>query len=346
MTKQPTALKEIGEFRLIDTLTQNFQCKQTSSVHGVGDDAAVIDAGDHYQLVTTDILLEGIHFDVAYCPLQHLGYKAVAVNVADIAAMNGMPTQITVSIGVSNRFSLEDLQALYQGIQAACESYCVDLVGGDTAPAATGLALSVTALGRVDKDKLCLRKGIQPNDILCVTGDLGGAYIGQQILAREKKVWEADKAMQPDLAPYQYMLQRQLRPEARTDIVHELHELPLVPTAMIDISDGLASELFQFHKSSQVGANIYEDKLPIDNRTFETAVALNLDPIMCALHGGEDYELLFTIRPQDLPKVEKHPDISFIGYATDTQALQLITKEGTAIPLKAQGWEQVMAGLS
>ena len=341
MTTQQTDLKELGEFRLIDALTQDFQLQQASSVHGIGDDAAVIDAGDYYQLVTTDLLLENIHFDLTYCPLKHLGYKAVATSVADIAAMNGVPTQITVSIGVSNRFSVEALQELYHGIRLACESYRVDLVGGDTAPTAAGLVVSVTALGRVAKDQLCLRKGAQPNDIICVTGDLGSAYVGLQILSREKKVWEVDKEMEPDLTPYQYMLQRQLRPEGRTDIVHELHDMPLVPTAMIDISDGLASELFQLHKASAIGVNIYEDKLPIDNRTLETAVALNLDPIMCALHGGEDYELLFTIRPQDLSKVEKHPDISLIGYTTAAeQGLRFITKAGAAVPLTAPGWEQ------
>lgn len=340
MKHQQTDLKKLGEFRLIDKLTKDFELQQDSSTHGVGDDAAVIDAGDHYQLITTDLLLENIHFDLTYCPLKHLGYKAVAVNVADIAAMNGIPTQVTVSIGVSNRFSLEALQALYQGIRMACESYRVDLVGGDTAPSAAGLVIAVTAVGRVAKDQLCLRKGTQPNDIICVTGDLGGAYVGLQILSREKKVWEVDKEMEPDLTPYQYMLQRQLRPEARTDIVHELHELPLLPTAMIDISDGLASELLQLHKASSIGVNIYEDRLPIDNRTMDTALALNLDPIMCALHGGEDYELLFTIRPQDLSKIEKHPDISLIGYATAAdQGLSLITKAGTAVPLTAPGWE-------
>ena len=340
MAEKRTELKELGEFRLIDLLTEKFALQQASSVVGVGDDAAIIDAGEHYTLVATDLLLEGIHFDLTYCPLKHLGYKAVAVNVSDIAAMNGVAEQITVSIALSNRFALEALQELYEGIRLACASYQVDLVGGDTAPSTKGLVISVTAVGKVAKDKVCQRKGVQPNDIICVTGDLGGAYLGLQVLNREKQVFAADSSMQPDLAPYQYLVQRQLKPEARTDLIHAMSEMLLVPTAMIDLSDGLASELFHLGKASQVGVNIYEDKLPIDRRTYETAIALNLDPIMCAMNGGEDYELLFTIRPQDLKKVEKHLDISLIGYATAaSHGLNLITKTGSAVPLVAQGWQ-------
>ena len=339
MTEKRTEIEELGEFKLIDLLTEPFGLQHDSSVLGVGDDAAIIDAGQHYTLVSTDLLLEGIHFDLTYCPLKHLGYKAVAVNVSDIAAMNGVPEQITVSIALSNRFSLEALQELYAGIRLACESYKVDLVGGDTSSSTKGLVISVTAVGKVAKDKVCQRKGVQPNDIICVTGDLGGAYLGLQVLNREKQVFAADASMQPDLAPYQYLVQRQLKPEARMDVVHAMRDMPLVPTAMIDLSDGLASELFHLSKASQVGVNIYEDKLPIDKLTYETAAAFNLDPVVCAMHGGEDYELLFTIRPQDLKQVEKHPDISLIGYATAAaHGLNLITDAGSAVPLSAQGW--------
>ncbi|MEM9417257.1 MAG: thiamine-phosphate kinase [Bacteroidota bacterium] len=345
MAEKITELKELGEFQLIERLTEKFTLQQPSSVLGVGDDAAIIDAGEHYTLVSTDLLLEGIHFDLTYCPLKHLGYKAVAVNVSDIAAMNGVPEQITVSIALSNRFSLEALQELYEGIRLACDHYRVDLVGGDTSAATQGLMISVTAVGKVDKDKVCQRKGIQPNDIICVTGDLGGAYLGLQVLNREKEVWAGDTTMQPDLAPYQYLVQRQLKPEARTDMVHTMREMSLVPTAMIDLSDGLASELFQLSQASQVGIQIYEDKLPIDKRTYETAAAFNLNPTVCAIHGGEDYELLFTIRPADLPKVEKHADIHLIGYATAAeQGLNLVTQGGNAVPLKAQGWEHLTQG--
>ncbi len=342
MTEKRTEIKELGKFKLIDRLTKGFSLQHASSVLGVGDDAAIIDAGNYYKLVATALLLEVIHFDLTYCPLKHLGYKAVVVSLSNLAAMNGVPEQITVNLGASNRFSLEALQELYKGIHLACENYKVDLVGSDVTASATGLAIAITAIGQVAKDKVCQRKGMQPNDILCVTGDLGGAYIGLQILTREKQVLEVDKNMQPELDPHQYMLQRQLKPEARTDIVHELHDLSLVPTAMIDLSDGLTSELFQLSKAAQLGIRIYEDKLPIDKRAYETALALNLDPIMCAMHGGEDYELLFTVKPQDLNKVEKHPDISLIGYVTEaSQGLRLITNAGTTVPLTAPGWEQL-----
>lgn len=340
MPESRTELQELGEFKLIDTLTEKLTLQHQSSVQGVGDDVAIIDAGEHYTLVTTDMLLEGIHFDLTYCPLQHLGYKAVVANVADVTAMNGVPEQITVSIAVSNRFSLEALQTLYQGISLACEHYRVDLVGGDTASATAGLTISITAIGRVAKDRVCLRRGARPHDIICVTGDLGGAYIGLQVLNREKHAFEADPDTQPVLEPYEYMVQRQLKPAARVDIIRVMDELQLVPTAMIDISDGLASELFHISKAAGVGITIYEDRLPIDNRTYEAAVSFGLDPIMCAANGGEDYELLFTIKQQDLRKVENHPDIALIGYATaPTQGLNLVTKSGSVVPLIAQGWQ-------
>jgi len=325
--------------QLMDMLTQGFSLRHPSSVLGVGDDAAVIDMGAHYALVSTDLLLENIHFDLTYCPLQHLGYKAVVVNVANITAMNGMPEQITVSIALSNRFSLEAVQTLYQGIQAACDHYQIDLVGSDTTNSARGLVIAVTAIGKVAKDQLCRRQGMQPNDILCVTGDLGGAYVGLQILNREKQVFAADPHMQPDLTPYQYIVQRQLKPEARTDMIQLFHELDLLPTAMIDVSEGLAAELLHLAKASQVGVHVYEEKLPIERRTHATAVALHLDPVMCAMNGGEDYELLFAIRPQDLSKVEHHPQVHLVGYATAaTQDTHLVTKGGSRVPLSAPGW--------
>lgn len=345
MAEKITELKELGEFRLIELLTENFPLQQPSSVLGVGDDAAIIDTGEYYTLVSTDMLLEGVHFDLTYFPLKHLGYKAVVVGLSDIAAMNGMPEQITVSIALSNRFSVEALQELYAGIHLACEKYQIDLIGGDTAPAAQGLVISITAIGKVAKDKVCRRKGARLNDIICVTGDLGAAYLGLQILNREKEVFAADTSMQPDLAPYEYLVQRQLKPEARVDMVNMMREALLLPTAMIDLSDGLASELFQLSQASQIGINIYEDKLPIDKHTYEAAVAFNLNPSVCAMHGGEDHELLFTIRPEDLPKVEKNPDVTLIGYVTAAeQGLNLITQGGSTVPLTAQGWEHLAQG--
>jgi len=340
MPESRTELQALGEFKLIDGLTKKFSLRHSSSIQGIGDDAAVIDVGGQYMLVGTDMLLEGIHFDLTYCPLKHLGYKAVAVNVSDIAAMNGRAEQITVSMAVSNRFSVEALQELYEGIYLACEHYQIDLVGGDTSSSAAGLVISITAMGRVNKDEVCLRKGARPYDLICVTGDLGAAYIGLQVLNREKQVFQADPAMQPVLEPYKYMVERQLKPEARTDIVQAMGKLQLVPTAMIDISDGLASELFHISKAAGVGMTIYEDRLPIDKRTYDTAVAFNLDPIMCAVNGGEDYELLFTIKQQDLKKVEGHPDIALIGHVTElSQGSHLVTKSGSVVPLRAQGWE-------
>lgn len=342
MTQKRTEISNLGKVQLLDLLTKEFTLAHSSSVLGPGDDAAIIDAGTHYKLVATNLLSEGVHFDLTYFPLKHLGYKVVVTGLTDIAAMNGMPEQISINVALSNRFSLEALEELYAGVRLACEHYRVDLVGSDTAPAAQGLAIAITAIGRVAKDKVCQRKGAQPNDIICVTGDLGGAYLGLQVLTREKTVWMDDTAMQPDLAPYEYLVQRQLKAEARTDIVHEFHELPLVPTAMIDVADGLASELFHLSQASQVGLQIYEDKLPIDKRTYETAMSFNINPTVCAMHGGEDYELLFTISPNDLSKIDKHPDVSLIGYVTPaSQGLNLVAQGGHAIPLKAQGWEHI-----
>lgn len=340
MSEKRTEISDLGEFGLIDHLNEKVKLQNDSTLKGIGDDAAVIDAGDHVKVVTTDLLLEGVHFDLAYAPLPHVGFKAVAVNVSDIAAMNAIPKQITVSIALSNRFSVEAVDALYSGIRAACEHYAVDLVGGDTTASRSGLVISITAIGEAQKEQISYRTGAKENDILCVTGDLGGALVGLQILEREKQVFLANPDMRPDLEKYTIVTGRQLKPDARMDIIHELRELGVVPTSMMDISDGLASEIFHICISSNVGATIYEDKLPIDKQTFDTAVELNLDPITCVLNGGEDYELLFTIDQKDFGKLEKHPDVHFIGHITKPEEGKfLVTKSGTAAAIKAQGWK-------
>jgi len=339
MAENRTELNQIGEFGLIERIQKQFSLQNPTSVLGIGDDAAMVDAGEDYLLVTTDMLLEGIHFDLSYMPLQHLGYKAVAVNVSDIAAMNGKPEQITIGLALSNRFSVEAIDALYSGIHAACENYKVDLVGGDTTASASGLVISITAIGRVAKDKVALRSTAKNNDIICVTGDLGAAYMGLQVLEREKQVFLTNPEMQPDLENYEYLVGRQLKPEARMDIVHELVEKNIVPTSMIDISDGLASELMHLGRNSNLGVKIFEENVPIDSMTYETAIEFKLDPITCALNGGEDYELLFTISPSDHEKLKNHPDIHFIGHMhSNTQQNVMVTKQQTLVPLKAQGW--------
>ncbi|MFY8035612.1 MAG: thiamine-phosphate kinase [Cyclobacteriaceae bacterium] len=339
MAENRTELNQIGEFGLIDRIQKQFSMQNPTSVLGIGDDAAIMDAGNDYLLVTTDMLLEGIHFDLSYMPLQHLGYKAVAVNVSDIAAMNGKPEQITIGLALSNRFSVEAIDALYSGIHAACENYKVDLVGGDTTASASGLVISITAMGRVAKDKVVKRSTAKNNDIICVTGDLGASYMGLQVLEREKQVFLTNPEMQPDLEKYEYLVGRQLKPEARMDIVHELADKNIVPTSMIDISDGLASELMHLGKNSNLGVKIFEENVPIDSMTYETAIEFKLDPITCALNGGEDYELLFTISPADHEKLKNHPDIHFIGHMhSNTQQNVMVTKQQTVVPLKAQGW--------
>lgn len=339
MSEKRTEISDLGEFGLIDQISKSVHLKNSSTLKGIGDDAAVLDSGGQLTVVSTDLLLEGVHFDLSYTPLPHLGFKAVAVNVSDIAAMNAVPTQITVSLALSNRFSVEAVEALYQGIRAACDQYGVDLVGGDTTSSRSGLVISVTALGLAKKEQLCYRSGAKVNDILCVTGDLGAALVGLQILEREKQVFLSNPNMKPDLERYAVVTGRQLRPDARMDIIHELRELNVVPSSMMDISDGLSSEIFHICKASGVGATIYEDKLPIDKQTFDTAVELNLDPITCVMNGGEDYELLFTIDQKDFSKLEKHPDIHFIGHITKAEeGKYLVTKSGTAVALKAQGW--------
>jgi len=339
MSTSRTELKDLGKFKLIETITEDFKLHHSTSVHGIGDDAAVIDTGNFYTLVTTNILVEGVNFDLIYCPLKHVGYKAVVSNIADIIAMNGAPEQITVSIAISNRFTLEAVQGLYQGIYRACEHYKIDLVGGDTTSSTSGLILSITAIGKVAKEKLCLRKGAKSYDLVCVTGDLGAAYLGLQILNREKKIFEADSHMQPKLEPYQYLIERQLKPEARTEIIQLFDQEDILPSSMIDISGGLASELLHISKASGVGIAIYENKLPIHQKTHETAETLHLSSTLCALHGGEDYELLFTIPQSELSKIEKHPNIQVIGYVTDASlGVKLITNSDESIDIIAQGW--------
>jgi thiamine-monophosphate kinase len=340
MKSPRTEIHSIGEFGLIDRIKSKVKTINPSTVLGIDDDAAVIDANNLYTLLSTDMLLEGIHFDLSYMPLQHLGYKSIVVNVSDIAAMNGRPKQITVNLGLSNRFSVEAVDALYDGILRASENYKLDLVGGDTTASASGLVISVSILGEVEKDKLVMRKSAHLNDIICVTGDLGAAYLGLQVLEREKQEFLANPEMQPKLKGYDYVVGRQLRPEARMDIVYELDDLHIIPTSMIDVSDGLASDLKHLCKQSGLGANIYEDKLPYDHQTLQTAVEFKMDVITCIMNGGEDYELLFTISHEDFEKIKNHRDIHFIGYMqAEDQGISLITEAGNAVPVKAQGWD-------
>lgn len=337
-TKQ-TPVSELGEFGLIKHLTKEFSTKNNSTIFGVGDDAAVIDSGKMYQLLSTDMLIEGVHFDLSYVPLKHLGYKAVSVNVSDICAMNGVAKQIVVSIAVSNRFNIESLNEIYKGISLACTKFNVDLVGGDTTSSVSGLAINISVLGEVKKDKVVYRKGTKDKDLLVVSGDLGSAYLGLQVLSREKKVFQANPNMQPDLQGKDYILERQLKPEARVDIINVLEKLDVLPTSMIDISDGLSSELLHICDSSNVGCNIYEDKIPIDYTAVSTAEELNLSPVTCALNGGEDYELLFTIDQSDYKKIKSDPDFTVIGYITDKPSgSNIILNDSSSLPITAQGW--------
>jgi thiamine-monophosphate kinase len=340
MSNNRTEIVQLGEFGLIDRISSHTTLQNNTSVKGIGDDAAVIDLGHENLLVTTDMLLEGPHFDLSYVPLQHLGYKAVAVNVSDIAAMNGKPQQIVIGLALSNRFSVEAIDALYEGIQAACKNYKVDLVGGDTTASSSGLIISITALGRAAKEKTVLRSGAKKNDILCVTGDLGAAFMGLQVLEREKQEFLINQQMQPNLEKYEYIVGRQLKPEARMDLIYELEEKGVVPTSMIDISDGLASEILHLSKNSNLGVKLFEDKVPIDSLTYDTALEFKLDPITVALSGGEDYELLFTISPSDFEKIKNHPDIHFIGHLHENAKQNvMISKQGTVVPITAQGWK-------
>ena len=337
---ETTKLEEIGEFGLIKQLTQNIELKN-NTIKGVGDDAAVINpTAGNITLVSTDLLLEGIHFDLSYCPLKHLGYKAVSVNASDIYAMNGTPKQITVSVGMSSKFSVEAIAEIYEGIQLACEKYKIDLVGGDTTASKQGLIISITAIGEANENEVVYRNGAQEFDLICVSGDLGGAYAGYQLLEREKRVFIDNPQMQPDLAGHDYILERQLKPEARKDIIEFFKAMEIQPTSMIDVSDGLASELFHIAEQSKVGVTIYEDKIPIDATTYNMARELDLDPTLTALSGGEDYELLFTIKQSDYNKLENHPDFTVIGHVTKAEeGLHMISKGGQKHALKAQGWK-------
>jgi thiamine-monophosphate kinase len=340
MTDKRTELSDLGEFALIDKLTSNFTTHVSTTIKGVGDDAAVISISENeVMLVSTDSLIEGIHFNLMYTPLMHLGYKAVIVNLSDIYAMNGIAEQITVSLAVSNRFPLEALEELYAGIKKACDFYQVDLIGGDTTSSLSGLMISITALGRAKKSDVVYRNGAKEHDLLVVSGDLGGAYMGLQLLEREKEVYKANPDIQPDLDGHDYLLERQLKPEARKDIVQLLKQMDVKPTSMIDISDGLASEIFHLCKSSNVGCTIYDEKVPIDGKTASTAIEFNIDPITTALNGGEDYELLFTIAQADYEKVLGNPNMSIIGHITDKNSgVNFVDKQGVVIDLKAQGW--------
>ncbi|MGA1770661.1 MAG: thiamine-phosphate kinase [Flavobacteriaceae bacterium] len=334
-----TPISSLGEFGLIEHLTRTFKLNNKSSLLGVGDDAAVLEFKNTQTLVSTDLLIEGVHFDLSYVPLKHLGYKAVVVNLSDLFAMHATPSQITVSIAVSNRFPLEALEELYQGIELACKNYNVDLVGGDTTSSTQGLIISITALGSASKEKIVRRKGARENDLIVVSGDLGGAYAGLQILEREKAVFKVNPNSQPDLSSYTYSIGRQLKPEARGDVIDLLNSLEIVPTAMIDISDGLSSELLHISKASQVGCHIYEEKLPIDPEVLSICEEFKFNSTTAALNGGEDYELLFTIDQKNYEKIKNHPLLTVIGHCTDLKrGSQLITGLGQQIALEAQGW--------
>ena len=336
---QRTPLSDLGEFGLIDHLTANFPLFHESTNKGIGDDAAVLDFGDKKCVVSTDLLIEGVHFDLSYMPLKHLGYKSVVVNLSDICAMNAKPTQITVSIAVSNRFPLEALEELYSGIRLAANQYKVDLIGGDTTSSQKGLIISVTAIGEADENEICYRNGARANDLIVVTGDVGAAYMGLQVLEREKQVFQVNPQAQPDLEPYTYLVERQLKPEARTDIRTLLHALEVKPTSMIDISDGLSSEIIHLCRQSATGCNLFEEKLPIDPQLISTCEEFGLDSTTIAINGGEDYELLFTISLEDFDKIKGNPHLTVVGHMSEkSMGMNLVTRAGTSIPLKARGW--------
>lgn len=337
--KKIRTIEELGEFGLIDHLTSEFTNRQESTKVGVGDDAAVIDHGTYYQVVTTDLLLEGIHFDLVYTPLKHLGYKAVVVNLSDVYAMNAAPRQITVSVGISGKFTVEALEEFYDGVRLACERFNVDLVGGDTSASVTGLLITVTAIGTALKEELTLRSGAANHNLVCVTGDLGAAYMGLKILEREKQLHTKDPEFQPELKGYDYVLEKFLKPEPRVDILLALKEAGITPCAMIDISDGLSSELLHICKASGCGVQIYDERIPVAEETIKAAGEFQMEPLVAALHGGEDYELLFTVSLSDFDKVSGIPGISVIGNITDQKGKALLVdNDGNAIPLQAQGW--------
>ena len=336
------SLESIGEFGLIDIIKKKFNSKNNDSlIIGIGDDAAVISKSkDDYFLISSDMLVEGIHFDLTYHPLKHLGYKSVTTNISDIYSMNGFANQITINLGLSNRFSLNAIEEFYKGVKIACEEYNIDLVGGDTTSSKTGLIISVSAIGDVLKNKLTLRKTAKKNDIICVSGDLGRSYIGLQILEREKSVFLTNPEMQPELSNYSDLIEKQLKPKARKDLIEKLSEFNIIPNSMIDISDGLASDLIHLSVQSNLGVKIYEEKLPILKSTILTANELNLNPTTCALNGGEDYELLFSVNEKDYNMLKDNDiDITSIGYFTSNKKCNLVSKEGETISLKAQGWK-------
>ncbi|MDB4297759.1 thiamine-phosphate kinase [Flavobacteriaceae bacterium] len=338
-----TDIASLGEFGLINHLTEHFTIKHDTTIKGVGDDCAVLDSKGKKTLVTTDLLVEGVHFNLAYMPLKHLGYKAVMVNLSDVYAMNANAEQITVSIALSNRFPLEAVEELYSGIQLACEKYDIDLIGGDTTSSTKGLLISVTAIGTADEKDIVYRNTAKEGDLLVVSGDLGAAYLGFQVLEREKQVFEVDPNNQPDLDEYTYLIERQLKPEARKDIVRFLKELEVKPTSMIDISDGLSSEIIHISQQSKVGCNVYEDKIPLDPQVISTCEELNLNSTTIALSGGEDYELLFTVAQEDFEKIKGNPHMTVIGHMTDSNSgTNLITRANQAIPLTAQGWNALL----
>jgi len=334
-----TSLSSLGEFKLIDHLTAGTVIHHKDTFKGIGDDCAVLGQGEVQTLVTTDLLVEGVHFDLSYMPLKHLGYKAVMVNLSDIYAMNGIAKQITVSLAVSNRFPLEALEELYAGIHLACNAYKVDLVGGDTTSSTKGLLISITAIGEVNKDNVVFRNGAKPNDLLVVTGDLGAAYLGLQVLEREKQVFQVDPNAEHELENYTYLVERQLKPEARNDVVKLLSDLEVRPTSMIDISDGLSSEILHLCKQSNTGCQVYEDKIPLDQQVISTCEEFNMDSTTIALSGGEDYELLFTVSQEDFPKIKANPNFSIVGHMTeDAGIVELVTRGGQKVDIKAQGW--------
>jgi len=338
-TPQRTQLSQLGEFGLIDHLTKNFDIKHASTLKSIGDDAAVLDFADKKTVVSTDLLIEGVHFDLAYMPLRHLGYKAVVVNLSDICAMNAKPTQITVSVAVSNRFPLEALEELFDGITLAAKVYNIDVIGGDTTSSQKGLIISITAIGEANEDEIVYRNGAKEGNLLVVSGDLGSAYMGLQVLEREKQVFQVNPNNQPDLDSYTYLIERQLKPEARTDVRELLEQLNVKPTSMIDISDGLSSEILHICKQSKVGCNLYEEKIPLDPQFINVCEEFNIDSTTVAINGGEDYELLFTIALEDYDKIKANPSFTVIGHVVqESEGSNLITRANTKIPLKARGW--------
>lgn len=338
-------ISQLGEFGLIDKLTEDLKPSNSTTVYGVGDDAAVLEYGNRCTLVTTDMLMEGVHFDLTYMPLKHLGYKSAIVNISDIYAMNGKPEQMTLSVALSKRFSVEDMEEFYQGVKLACQRHGVDLVGGDTTSSLTGLAISITCIGSANKNDIVYRNGAHNTDLICVTGNLGAAYMGLQLLEREKNVYYStehsdNEPFNPDFAGKEYLLERQLKPEARGDVLEELRKAGIRPTAMMDISDGLSSELLHICKQSKCGCTVYEERIPIDYQTAVMAEEFNMNVYTCALNGGEDYELLFTVPLTDFDKISKIKDVKVIGHITDSENVKvLITADGQSFDLKAQGWQ-------